>query len=121
MIIRQITASRDWTFGKGQNNYISGEAAIEQNLLTKLLEWKGDCFFNMFTGVDWNNRLDIGQQANLLQEIKQVALSSFGIIGVSQLSGALSNRADSITMQIETIFSPSELFTLTGVDVGVSQ
>jgi len=120
MIIRTVTQNNDWTFGAGVGNYQTGEAAVEQNLKTKLLEWKGDCFFNMFTGVDWNNRLDIGQQNALEQEIKQVALGAFGVVGISDISINMSGRAAAVSITMQTIFEPQAIFSLPIPAIGVA-
>lgn len=114
MIIRATTATNDWTFGNGLQNYFLGEAAIEANIKTKLLEWTGDCFFNVLAGVDWRNRLDYGQQANLAVEIKQVVLQCYGVISIFafKVNFNSTTRFDSIDMILQTIYSPQTPFTL---------
>lgn len=109
MIIRKVDASNDWTFGKGLSDYAVDEAAIEQNIRGRILSWVGDCFFAPDEGVDWRNRLDVNQQANLLQEIKGIILRSYGVIGVISLSGVFNSptRNDLVTYNIQTIFSSS--------------
>jgi hypothetical protein len=120
MIIRGVTATNDWIFGNGLNSYFIDEAAIEANLKTRLLEWVGDCFFNVLAGVDWKNRLDYGQQANLAVEIKQVVLQSYGVVSILafQANFSSSTRFDSITMTLQTIYSPQVPFILTPPIVG---
>lgn len=109
MITRALTSTNDWTFGNGIGNYLTGEAAIEQNIKTKILEWKGDCYYATLEGVDWKNRLGPGQQKNLLTEIKGVALQCFGVTGVLSISGVFNaqNRFMAISLTLTTIFSPS--------------
>ena len=55
MIMRAITPSGDWTFGKGLADYAQAEAAIEENILTWLQSWVGNCFFALKDGIDWRN------------------------------------------------------------------
>lgn len=109
MIIRATTATNDWQFGRGLNSYFINEAAVEANIRTKLLEWVGNCSWNLIAGIDWKNRLDIGQQANLNVEIKQLILQCFGVIQIlsfqANFNGA--TRFDSIATTIQTIYSPS--------------
>ena len=110
MITRAVDPNTfEWQFGAGLQNYLRGEAAIEQNVVTTVLFWQGDCYFNLYgIGVDWYNRLDVGQQQNLIQEIKQVVANCYGVVGVISISGNFDGaaRSESITMQIATIFQP---------------
>ncbi len=120
MIIRATTATNDWTFGKGLQDYFFNEAAVEANIRTKLLEWVGDCFFNQLAGVDWKNRLDIGQQANVAVEVKQVILQCFGVVQILnfQASFSSSTRFDQIAATIQTIYSPSATLNITPPVIG---
>jgi hypothetical protein len=108
MITRALTASSDWTFGSGQQNYLRGEAAIEQNIVTTVNSWTGDVYWNLAFGVDWLNRLDVGQQNNLVQELKQVIAGCYGVVGVVSITGDFDGRTrgESVTAVINTIFLP---------------
>lgn len=109
MIFRQITALGDWTFGKGITGYAVDEAAIELNIVTRLRSWKNDCFFAMGDFVDWQARLDKGQETNLLNELRSVILQSFGVVAVNSFSSVLdrNSRKCTVRFSIMTIFSPS--------------
>lgn len=111
MIFRQLDALGDWTFGKGISGYATGEQAIELNIKTRLLSWKGDCFFALDDFVDWLGRLDKGQEANLNHELKSVILQSFGVVAVNSFHGALDaqRRAYQVVFDISTIFGKSFL------------
>ncbi len=114
MIFRQLTPAGDWTFGKGVSGYAVDEAAIELNIKTRLLSWKGDCFFALDDFVDWLGRLDKGQEANLVRELKTVILQSFGVVGVNDVQAVLNRetRNAQITYNIATIFGESFTNTL---------
>ncbi len=122
MIIRATTATNDWLFGKGLQDYFINEAAIEANIKSKLLEWVGNCYFNLQAGVDWKNRLDVGQQQALVVEIKQLVLQCYGVISILafQANFISRTRVDTITMTLQTIFSPSAVLTVVVPQVGVS-
>ena len=109
MIIRKVDAENDWTFGKGKSDYAIQEAAIEQNVQGRILSWVGDCFFALPEGVDWKNRLDVGEQDNLLDEMKSVILQSEGVTGVNSLTGTFdgTTRTFLIEYDIQTIYSSS--------------
>lgn len=114
MIFRQITALGDWTFGKGISGYATGESAIELNIRTRLQSWKGDCFFALDDFVDWLGRLDKGQENNLLKELKNIILQSFGVIAVNSVEGLLNHNTRSyrVTYNISTIFGQTFINTL---------
>lgn len=114
MIFRQITSLGDWTFGQGINGYATSEAAIELNIRTRLLSWRGNCFFALNDWVDWLSRLDKGQENNLNQELKNVILQSFGVVAVNSFSGSLNRltRAYVVTFNIATIFGQTFTSTL---------
>lgn len=123
MIFRQLTALNDWTFGKGVSGYATDEQAIELNVKTRLLSWKGDCFFALGDFVDWLGRLDRGQEAALNLELQQVILQSFGVVKINSFTGSLNRdtRNYHVTYDIETIFGQSFLNSLelsAGVPIG---
>jgi hypothetical protein len=119
--MRGITATNDWMFGNGLGSYFTGEAAIEANIKTRVLSWIGDCFFDMFTGVDWKNRLDVGQQENLAVEIQEVILNSYGVIAINSFSFSFSgqSRFETVNSNISTIYSPSATIVIPIQQVGV--
>ncbi len=109
MIIRKIDAQSDWLFGHGNSDYAKDEAAINENIQTRILSWIGDCFFALQEGVDWRNRLEVGQQAALKDEIATIILQSFGVMAINfiELSFDGRTRLATIRANIQTIFSPS--------------
>lgn len=109
MIIRKVDTDNDWRFGKGKSDYARDDQAIQQNVKTRLLSWVGDCFFAMKDGIDWKARLDVGQQDDLLAEIKNLILQSEGVVGINSVVVEFNEttRLVLITYDIETIFSQS--------------
>lgn len=108
MIIRTIDQEGDWTFGKGKSSYKVSLAALSQNVKTKLLEWKGDCFFDNNAGIDWNNRLAKRSQILPLQdEIRTLILKINGITEVINLDLNFNsnNRALRLDYSIKTVYS----------------
>lgn len=108
MIIRKVIGG-DWTFGQGLGNYNQDEAAIDENIQTRLLSWVGDCFFALQDGVDWSSRLDVGQQTALEDEVRSVILASFGVVAVNSVIAVFdgTTRLFSLNYNIDTIFSAS--------------
>lgn len=121
MIMRGVTQTNDWIVGGGINSYFNGEQAIEANIKTKLLEWVGNCYFNLPGGIDWKNRLDIGQQAALVVDIKNLVLNCFGVVSILQFQATFNGttRFDSVQMTLQTINSRSATIVITPPVVGV--
>jgi hypothetical protein len=108
MIIRALDNNDDWVFGNGKSSYKSDFLALIQNIKTKLLEWKGDCFFDNLAGIDWKNRLTKRQEEKPLQEEIRVLISK--INGVKEvlnidLNYNEKNRKLKIEYAIKTIYS----------------
>jgi hypothetical protein len=114
--IRKTDSNGDWQYGKGINDYATGELAIEENIQTRLLEWLGDCFFALQEGVDYKNLFNKGQKNNLLQAQKTVILSSYGVVGINSVVNNLdSNRKLTVTYNIDTIYGQGFQNTASGV------
>jgi len=86
MIFRKLDTSGDWTFGKGKSNFTRDEAAIEENIQTRLLSWVGNCFWDIYAGIDWINRLNKGQERRLINEIVNNLLQAYGVVSVESVS-----------------------------------
>lgn len=111
MRFRAIDSDGDWTFGKGIQGYLLDLDALKANLETRLKSWKGDCFFALTSGVDYNNFLDIGTKNFLDRDIKRVILQSEGIIRIREYESVLDrgDRKLTITTTIDTIFGVLEV------------
>lgn len=110
MIIRNSTASGDFTFGKGLSDYLTNQNAILHNIKTRLLSWKEDCFFATAEGVDYNNLLDVGTKNLLDSDIKRVILQSEGVIKINSFESTLnSDREYSGQATITDIFGVNKL------------
>ena len=118
--MRALTPAGDWTFGAGLNNYTAGQAAVEENIKTWLNSWLGNCWFALKDGVDWQNLLDVGQQQNLEDSIRQNILQCYGVVAVNSMDVFFDpmSRHISITASGQTIYSQSfqlELSQIAGV------
>lgn len=104
---RALDSALDWTFGKGLANYAVDEAAIELNIATRLRSWVGNCFFAMQDGIDWKNRLDVGEEAALLNDLRTLILQSQGVVGINAVSYNLDRRTRdfTVTYNIVTIYN----------------
>ena len=76
MIIRSIDGTGDWNFGKGANDYNSGQAAIAELIQVRLLSFLGDCPFDMGAGIAWFQFLGSKNQIALNLAVSAVILNT---------------------------------------------
>lgn len=104
--VRQIDVNHDWLFGKGQNDYVTGTAAVVQNINTRLSSFLGDCFFDLGAGIDWFNLLGGKDQVTLNLSISAVILNTLNVTGILQLSTALSAaRVFTVSYKVQTTYT----------------
>ena len=122
MITRALTATNDWTFGNGLSGFLTGQAAVEQNIKGRILSWVGDCYWNLTYGIDWKSRLDAGQLENLLVEIQTVVVSCYGVTAFNNASYVFDpiKRNLTITISLSTIFQNTAQITVIAPIVGIS-
>ena len=65
------------------SDYLTNQNAILHNVKTRLLQWKGDCFYAIDEGVDYNNLLDVGTKTLLDSDVKRIILQSEGVIKIN--------------------------------------
>lgn len=106
--VRALDGTHDWLFGKGQNDYLTANAAIAQNINTRLSSFLNDCFFDTGAGLDWFTFCggDKNQLAVNLA-ISATILNTPNVTGIKQLSIALNDntRVFTISYIAQTIFS----------------
>lgn len=106
MIVRLIDSSGDWLFGKGQNDYLSANAAVAQNIKTRLLSFLGNCFFDTSAGIDWFNLLGTKNQLSINLAVSATILNTANVTGILQLSVNLTTtRVFTISYRVQTTYS----------------
>lgn len=104
--IRALDKNGDWEFGRGLSSYKRSQEAVIQNLLTKLKEWKFDCFFAQNSGIDYKNRLGkTNQKRPLDQDIRRIIMSTDGVISLNSFDSTLVNRNYKANFNITTVYS----------------
>lgn len=99
MIFRTLDADGDWTFGKGKSGFLTDKDAMVTNLKTRTKMWKGECFFALQEGVDWNNYLDIGTKNLLDSDLMRVWMQSDGVIRIDSYDSTLNTETRQLTVQ----------------------
>ena len=85
-IVRAIeNGTRDWTFGKGRNDYKKDILAVAQNINTRLYCFLGDCYFDSGAGIDWFNLLGAKDRLALNLAISATILNTKEVTGLLQL------------------------------------
>ena len=115
MTFRGLTATGDWTWGNGVQNYLTAEAAIEANIQTALQIFLGECFWATGFGVDWITLLSSAGEAqtaaNIILQTRTIIIQSFGVTSVNSVRPSFnsSNRHFSLTYNISTIYAVNVL------------
>ena len=115
MKLRAIDEAGDWLFGKGQNDFLKGNASVIQDIATRLNSFLGDCFFDLGAGLDWFNLLGAKNQLALNLAVTAVILNTQNVTRLIQLSILLDKtRNVTIKYQVQTTYSvASGLFGFT--------
>jgi hypothetical protein len=108
-IVRALNANGDWTWGQGQNNYLSGNAQVAQNISTRLNTFLGECFFATNVGLDWFTFL--GTPGSINQLAMNLAVTTT-IVNTPDVTGIVSlsvnylsvTRTFNYTYVINTIY-----------------
>lgn len=107
MIIRALDSNGDFTFGKGKENYLSGNSAIGLNVQTRILCFLRDCFFDQQMGIDWKRFMSVPtppQEVNL--SVRAIILQSYGVLKLNSFSVSQPTpRSIIINDNLTTIFS----------------
>ena len=112
MIIRNLTANHDWTFGQGQQNYLTNQNAIIENVNTRLLSFINDCFFDLETAVDWFRLLGSkSTQQEIILSCRATILASYGVIRVNSVNIVSQRNARNLILSYncDTIFTKNSL------------
>lgn len=107
MIIRALTGTHDWQFGKGKESYLRNDQAIMLNVKTRLLSFYQDCFFDSEFGIDWINLMsNRSTQQEIILNCRGVILQSYGIVKVNSIDVLeITNRRIQLTYNADTIFT----------------
>lgn len=106
MRVRALDNSHDFLYGKGQNDYVTANAAIAQNINTRLSSFLGDCFFDQGAGVDWFNLLGGKDEISINLAVSAVILNTDGVTGIIQTTITLdATRVLTVAYNVQTIYS----------------
>lgn len=101
MRVRELDEIGDWTFGRGQANYLDKSEAIAQCVKTKLRALKGNWIINQNDGIAWFNYLDKNPDTRQLEiDIKAELQKIEGITEVNEFDILLDSETRRFLIQI---------------------
>lgn len=112
MIIRSLSANHDWQFGQGIQSYATDQNAIIENINTRLLSFKGNCFFDLGTAIDWFRLLGSkSTKQEIILNVRATILASYGVIRVNNIGINFQRNSRNIVLNYncDTIFSKDTL------------
>lgn len=112
MSIRAIDSNGDWTFGSGLNNYKTGQLEIAQTIQNQCLSFLNNCFFDVYSGIDWFSYLSGDKnQLDIQLAVSAQILAVQNVTGIQQVNVNFNTltRALYITYNATTVYS-----TITG-------
>jgi hypothetical protein len=103
--IRALDANGDFTFGNNKGNYISGAMALQQNIVTRLREYAGDCFFDKSSGIDYDYLLATkNSQNDLRNAVRLIILQTEDVREIVELYINVDNRNMVIKATVSSIY-----------------
>lgn len=117
MIIRAINGDGSPQFGQGTENFLRDNAAIEENIATRLRCFLRDCFFDQSMGLDWLRFLGIPTKVEEVElSVRAIILQSYGVTRVIAIQVEKEdNRNLNLSYTIDTIFGTNLSYTLQSV------
>lgn len=123
--LRSLTPTGDWTYGNGAAGFLTGNAAVRQDINSRLLEILGECFFDLGGGVNWFGYLSSKNPRGLALAIATVVLNTTNVVGLAApIQFSLNDRTRALTIDwnVDTVFSRSftgsQLVTLQTIQGG---
>lgn len=107
MIIRALDADHDFKFGKGRQDYLTQNMAVAENIQTRLLCFKDDCYFDKAAGIEWFRLLGTKKTlAEIILTCRSVILASYGAVRVNRIAPVvLPDRSLRVEYNMDSIFS----------------
>lgn len=111
MLYRRLSPSGDYTFGKNQQDFLSGAYSVGQAIKTRLQLWLGEWWENTDDGLPvFENILGASGTPENLQAIDLIIrdriLGTQGVLSVSNLESTYSDRTYSVTAEVESEYGP---------------
>ena len=108
MSVAELDANQDWTYGRGKNGYITGVKEVEQNVITRILEFVDDWFLDVTAGINWIGLLGAKNTQEALEaSIKRRILETAGVAAITSFNviNDVTTRRLQVDYTITTIYN----------------
>jgi len=113
MRYRALDANGDYTFGRGQANFlVNSPACVAQSVLTRLRLWEGEWFLDQTEGTAWLQQI-LGRNSKPIYDlaIRTRVLGTAGVTSIDEYSSTLDDvtRRLAVKMKIITAFDSAPI------------
>lgn len=116
MIYRKLTASGDYTFGKGAGDFISNSPeTVAQAIQTALGLMQGEWFLDTTLGVPYDSRiLGMGKKGSYDLAFQEAVIGVPGVLRITEYSSSVDpvTRKATVSCTVDTIYGQAS-FTAT--------
>lgn len=103
-MLRNLDKNHDWLFGHGIQDYVIGEKEIELDILTNILCWRNNCFYDLDRGIDWYN-ITASRSNQLIHSLTSLILNIDGVVKINSIDYNLAeDRKINININLDTIY-----------------
>lgn len=119
MRYRKLDANRDYSFGRGQTDFlINSPEAVAQAIRTRLDLATGEWFLNTAEGTPYSSQI-LGNNTYSIYDtaIKERIVGTEGVVGITDYTSNFnpSSRSLSVTATVETLYGTTTVSTTVGV------
>jgi hypothetical protein len=105
MKYRRLTDDGDYTFGFGNNCFLSGTDAVAQAIETKLKMFKGDYWEDLSEGLPFFDQIAGNSDKNAIDSlIESRILAVPGVSSISSITSSMANRKYMATITVVTTY-----------------
>lgn len=103
-MLRNLDKNHDWLFGHGVQDYVKEEKEIELDIVTNILCWKNNCFYDLDRGIDWYSMIRSRNKQPIYQ-LTSLILNVNGVVQINNINYNLTeDRKINININLDTIY-----------------
>ncbi|MES2155460.1 MAG: hypothetical protein V4510_10030 [bacterium] len=117
MKFRGLDSNGDWLLGQGLGSYAKDQDALALDIAARIRSRAGGCFFAPDDGIDYTNLLEKGRRKDFELAMGNCIMQTPGVVKINSMSFRLDprTRAESMTYEIQTVFTRSYQATLDNI------
>ena len=103
-MLRNLDKNHDWLFCHGIQDYVKEEKEIELDIITNILCWKNNCFYDLDRGIDWYNIIG-NKNKQLAHQLTSLILNINGVVQINNINYNLTeDRRINVNISLDTIY-----------------